>query len=331
MKITDSKRWNVIHSMIEGISSQRKIAVDLEISRRSVQEIWKKYCETGSIANRKRCGRPPSTTLKERRALVIFSKRSPFSTAKMLQKSWSSDKNVSLTTVKRILRRYGLHGRRAALKPYLTKRQIKNRFKWCKSYITLDDKTLNSFIFSDESKIYLHSNQKCFIRRNKNSRFSNTNTIKTKKFGGGSLMVWGMIKSDGSRFLVRISGTVNSKEYQNILSQGLIPNYFSGEIFVQDGAPCHRSASTITYLESNRVCYVSDWPAQSPDLNIIENMWAQVKRKLIGQYFSSTDDLWISFEAEWNAIPTSYIKKLFNSFKSRMNAVIQTHGSSTKY
>ena len=47
-------------------------------------------------------------------------------------------------------------------------------------------------------------------------------------------------------------------------------------IFMQDGAPCHRSKIVKKFLEENHVTTL-DWPGNSPDLNPIENLWAKMK------------------------------------------------------
>ncbi len=50
-------------------------------------------------------------------------------------------------------------------------------------------------------------------------------------------------------------------------------------IFQQDLAPAHTAKSTKSWLNDHGVG-VLDWPANSPDLNPIENLCGIVKRKM---------------------------------------------------
>ncbi len=49
-------------------------------------------------------------------------------------------------------------------------------------------------------------------------------------------------------------------------------------IFQQDLAPAHTAKSTKSWYDHG--VDVLDWPANSPDLNPIENLWGIVKRKM---------------------------------------------------
>ena len=48
---------------------------------------------------------------------------------------------------------------------------------------------------------------------------------------------------------------------------------------MEDGAPAHRAVSTRKWLDDQGVKRFEGWPGNSPDLNIIENIWSQMKHE----------------------------------------------------
>ncbi len=67
-----------------------------------------------------------------------------------------------------------------------------------------------------------------------------------------------------------LEGTMNAERYIKVLEQHMLPS--RRRVFQQDNATLHTAAITTAWLSSRRV-YVLNWPACSPDLSPIENIW----------------------------------------------------------
>ncbi len=78
--------------------------------------------------------------------------------------------------------------------------------------------------------------------------------------------------------------TVKAAIYQEILEHFMLPSadklYGDADfIFQQDLAPAQTAKGTKSWFNDHGVT-VLDWPANSPDLNPIENLWGIVKKKM---------------------------------------------------
>ncbi|XP_073433925.1 AP-4 complex subunit sigma-1 isoform X1 [Dendrobates tinctorius] len=315
--------------------STAEVAGTFNVSQRQVQRIKKRFEETGDVFDKPRSGRPRKTTAQEERLLVRKSKSSPSSTAAELQHAWSPQVPVSTRTVCRILSRNGLHGRiSASQKPALNKRQIKKCVAFAKPHSLLNRWTLEKLQkvdFSNESSVELHHSRHKYFRRPTGARMDLKYTQKTVKFGGGKIMVWGYIQYGGVRNICKVEGNINSLKYQEILATSYIPNHKSGQILQQDGAPSHTSISTTKFLQAKKIKVLKDWPAQSPDMNIIEHVWGRMKEEAWKTKPKNLDELWEACKTAFFAIPDDFINKLYESLLNHMDAVLQAHGSLTKY
>ena len=107
--------------------------------------------------------------------------------------------------------------------------------------------------FSDECRLEKIPGLRRLVRRRIGRRLQNNLVCHTMKYGGYTIMLWGAIKDDGSRALIKCPIKLNSNGYQNVLESGLVELYGDSDIFMQDNAPCLKSASTLTYLEKRCV------------------------------------------------------------------------------
>lgn len=97
-------------------------------------------------------------------------------------------------------------------------------------------------------------------------------------------MFWGCITYDGIGVIVPVDGNLNSTKYIELLDIHLWPviaKVFGNRpfIFQDDNATPHCSRQTNTLKQENGI-QKFNWPAQSPDLNIIENVLRCIKIKL---------------------------------------------------
>ncbi len=93
-------------------------------------------------------------------------------------------------------------------------------------------------------------------------------------------------------------------------------------IFQQDLAPAHTAKGTKSWFNDHGVT-VLDWPANSPDLNPIENLSGIVKRKMRDTRPNNADELKATVKETWASIPPQQCHKLITSMPRRIEAVIK--------
>ena len=158
------------------------------------------------------------------------------------------------------------------------------------------------------------------------------------KFGGGNVMVWAVISEKGVGKLLRVDNKMNSKQYIKTLRDGLLETFnilsldIREYVFMHDNASCHTSKDVKTYLKDQNI-NVLKWPPNSPDMNIIENVWNYIEKRirLSDSCYNTKDMLFSKIEEEWYKIPLEYIKNLYKSLLTRINILKRENGKNTKY
>jgi len=86
------------------------------------------------------------------------------------------------------------------------------------------------------------------------------------------------------------------------------------------------------YRLKNKIMTLT-WPAQSPDLKIIENIWHRLKRQLQNEVdcIATVDDLKSKIRLIWQNLPINYIQNLYHSIPRRIKAVLRSSDNITKY
>jgi hypothetical protein len=103
-------------------------------------------------------------------------------------------------------------------------------------------------------------------------------------------------------------------------------------IFQHDNDPKHKAERVQDWLKDQEF-QVLDWPAQSPDLNPIEHMWALLKRRLNEEPpAKGVNELWERVSEIWyNRITQEECLKVIHSMPDRIKSVLNAKGMWTKY
>ncbi|CAD6192317.1 unnamed protein product [Caenorhabditis auriculariae] len=183
-------------------------------------------------------------------------------------------------------------------------RHKNERLQFARSNMATD---WNKIIFSDEKKFNLdgpdgYAHYWRDLRKDP-MYFSKRN------FGGGSLMVWAAFCGNGTVALSFFGTRTNSQDYQQLLAQHLLPSLRrrrrANMIYQQDNASVHASNSTLAWFAAKNVVLL-DWPACSPDLNPVENLWSVLVRRVYAnaKQYTTVNGLKRAIRAEWDVLWT---------------------------
>lgn len=85
------------------------------------------------------------------------------------------------------------------------------------------------------------------------------------------------------------------------------------------------------WLAEQQFDYIQDWPANSPDLSPIENIWGIMAQRLADRVFKTEEQFKAAITEEWNNLDYTLLRKLYTSVPKRCQAVIDARGAPTKF
>ena len=137
-------------------------------------------------------------------------------------------------------------------------------------------------LFSDESSVQQFSARVQHVWRPSGERYHEKYTVPTVKHPP-SQMVWGAMSAAGTGGLYFLTPgtTMNGEKYVKVLQEKLQLHMtvHQSDIFMHDGAPCHRSRVAKKFSGEKNIRPL-EWPRNSPNLNPIENLWMLLKNKV---------------------------------------------------
>lgn len=315
--------------------SYREISKEIGCSHTTAMRICEKFFVNGTIEHEKGNGRKLKFSDEIVNQILNSVKKNNALSYRKLSKLISKEIDIDLkkSTLSNILKSKGYRSVKKIKKPFLTKKHMQRRFQTCQDFLFMSLEERKKIIFSDEKRFFLNGNDsRGNIILDKNSIFKDkiVPTFKQPR----SVMVWACFSYYGTGKLVFVENTMKAVDYVTILSNNLKSsaskmnlNNFS---FQQDNAPPHKANLTLNFFRKHEISYL-DWPAQSPDINPIENLWDIVDRRVQERAPKTLEDLKKFIQIEWDNLTQELCQNLSNSFEKRIKLVIKENGGSINY
>ena len=153
--------------------------------------------------------------------------------------------------------------------------------------------------------------------------------------GGVSIMFWGWFAAGGTGALHKIDGIMRKGKlcgYIGATTQDISQEVKAwSQMGVPNGQwPKHASKVVAKWLKDNKV-KVLVWPSQSPDFNLKENVWAELKTRVRARRPTNLTHLQQLCQEEWAKIHPTYCGKLVDGYPKHLTQVKQFKGNATKY
>ena len=311
----------------------------LGIPRSTVKSVIKKFNQHSDVKNLPGRGRKSLFMERDTNQLSRIVKENRRRTYKDITGiiNENRDHQFCTKTVERKIRKLGYVRRVAKKKVAVREVNKKERVKWCKERKNWTvQQEWSKWIFSDESQIVIGDNKTVYIWRKGDEKY-NPQLVCPAPRRRFSVMIWGCVCFQGVGTLTAVQGNINAQKYLQIIDNNIWPviaQHFpdNNYIFMDDNAPVHRAKTVKDYMTVNNI-KTTKWPAQSPDLNIIENIWLHLKRTLDNRvhFINSQQDLMAEIRTVWENIQINYIQDLYSSIPGRLKEVIRMKGNLTKY
>ncbi|KAK7110617.1 hypothetical protein V1264_014458 [Littorina saxatilis] len=320
-------------------ATYRAVAHRLGVSPSVVWRLQERWRATGRVQDRPRSGRPKKTDARADRYIVRQALTSRTITAERIrgQLRVATNIQVSTQTIRNRLHNVRLRSRVPAKKPKLTPVHKRARRDWSARHSRWTRHQWATVLFSDESRFNLmHPDKRLSVWRREGERFNQDCVQEVLAYGGGSVMVWGGFSANHKTPLYHIQGNLTGARYRDeILGPIVIPflQQLGPQATLQDdNATPHRARVVGAFLQQQGV-HRMEWPACSPDLNPIENVWDHLDRQLRDNHPppNTLQNLLAYLQHEWQNLDQQLLRRHVQSMRRRCNECLARRGAHTHY
>lgn len=235
------------------------------------------------------------------------------------------------------------YGRRVATaKPLLTEVQKQVRLAWATEHLSWKPEQWASVVWTDECSFSTKGFGRVYVTRRPGEKYHQSCCVpKLRTYS--SWTVHGSISAFGKGPMVvmekewgRLTGKVHREKvlpwvyyFMHWVAQHPY-NRSRHAILMEDGASPHTAKLTKQLHDLSGVAKMC-WPANSPDLNPIENVWRLLKQRVAKRCPRTLAELRHCVEEEWVALEVADFARYVGNMNERCQAVIDAKGGHTKW
>jgi hypothetical protein len=284
---------------------------------KAARTIWKMYEQTNELTDRPVSGRPVVLSPAAKKRIDSALAADPWVTPAELVR------DLHLEVSERTVRRYRNENYcpvKGVGRPVLSAANQILRRKWAEKHVHEDH---DDWVFTDEKSFFLYKVQRqAWVKRGAKLPF------RTQPAHAPRVQVLGGISRKGRTKLVIFKGWLNGAKHRENLD-AIMPStrqlYPDGFRYLQDNDPSHTDKRSLRHLES-MVSKVQRMPAQSPDFNVIEHVWAELDRRVAARAPQTVADLERIVKDEWSRLTVDDCNRYIDGLGATLQAVIAAGG-----
>ena len=302
----------------------------IRTTKQGVRQFLKRYATYKTIARKPGSGLPPRLSPAVQQLIEDAMRTDDETTATQLQAILASRQiYVSLATIVRNRLELGWTYRGSAYCQLIRHENKQKRLDWAKEHL---HDNFEDVIWTDETTVQLETHRRYCYRKEGEPPLPKPRAKHPTK-----VHVWAGISKKGATQVCIFEGIMTAPLYVDILEktlQPLLQTKFSlpaTHRFMQDNDPKHTSRAAQDYFTRSGINWWKT-PAESPDLNPIENLWHELKEYVRREVKPRTKlELVQGIIRFWKTVDVFKCCRYINHLNKVIPKVIEVNGEPTGY